>query len=70
MGDTEEAQMYGMFCVLPPEDAKSTRLDCGRLRGPTEPLNQHETRNVVILGDNKWLIAALDDRLLIWQLQR
>lgn len=69
MGDVEEAQMFGMFCVLPSEDATSDRLDCGRLRGPSEPIDQHETHNVVILGDNKWLIAALDDRLLIWQLQ-
>lgn len=45
-GDGEEGVMFGTFCLLP-EESGHGMIDCGRLRGPREPHEQHETKTVV-----------------------
>lgn len=69
LGDTDEAIMYGLFSILPLERGSAEMLDCGRLRGPQEPVNQYETRFVSLLGDHRWLLCIMDGKVLVWRVQ-
>lgn len=70
VGDVDEGYMYGIFCILARETGTSEMLDCGRLRGPSEPEDQHEEHSVWLLGDEKWILCVMDDRVFVWQIRR
>lgn len=68
-GDSEEGVMFGLFCLLPAETADAGMLDCGRLRGPQEPVNQVESMSVSLCGDQKWIVCVMANKILVWQMQ-
>ena len=70
MGEDEDAIQYGLFTMLLREPSTGSIRDCGRLRGASEPHDQHKTKNVSLLGDEKWIICVSNKRVFVWQLQR
>lgn len=69
-GDFEEGLQFGVFCDVPDRAIRGVMTDCGRLRGPGEPMDQVEEEWASMKGGKEWLLVVTDETALVWRLQR